>query len=176
MRLGLPAAFLLAGSAMLLGACDREQDDLRAYIERINDRPGRSLEPLPEIQEFERYAYAPAERREPFVPLRQERRRERVDTGPRPDEQRARGVLEAYPLDALKMVGLVERGGRRYALIRDPDRIIHRVPVGTYAGENHGRIVSIEPRRVQLIELVPDGFGGWTERSAELPMDDDARG
>lgn len=166
------AALLVLVLPLLLSACGSQQDDLAAYIERINERPGKELDELPDVAEYEQFVYQPADRRAPFVPVRPERRTTRVESGPRPDETRPRGPLEEFPLDALKMVGLVEISGRRFALVRDPDRRIHRVPVGTYAGQNHGRITAIAPREVQLVELVPDGFGGWAERPAQLPMDE----
>jgi len=132
---------------VLLAACAPEQDDLRAYIDRINARPGQPLPPLPEVRRYEPFEYEAADRRPPF-----------------------------FPLDALRMVGTVTVGGKRFALVRDPDGIIHRVPIGAYAGHNFGRIVAIEDSAVRLVEIVPDGFGGWVERPATLPLAESSAG
>ena len=50
------------------------------------------------------------------------------------------------------------------------DGIVHRVLPGNYMGQNEGRIISIEPSRINLIEIVPDGLGGFVERPATLQL------
>jgi len=37
-------------------------------------------------------------------------------------------------------------------------------------GRNHGRIVAIKNDRINLIEIVPDGHGGWLERPRTLAL------
>lgn len=155
-------------AALLLVACGDGRDDLRAYIDRINDRPGRELEPLPEPKEYEVFVYREDGRRDPFAPIQPQR--EQPSDGLRPNEDRPREPLEAYPLDSLQMVGTITRQGARFALIRDPENIIHRVSVGMYAGQNFGRITAVTPTETRLVEIVPDGFGGWTERPAAIPL------
>ena len=163
---GLLASALTA--SLLLSACSDGKDDLRAYIERINARPGQPLEKLPEPKQYETFTYRERDRRNPFAPLRPER--EQPDNALRPDQNRPREPLEAFPLDALRMVGTVQVRGTRYALIEDPENVVHRVPAGTHAGQNYGRITAITPTEVRLVEIVPDGFGGWSERPASIPL------
>jgi len=88
----------------------------------------------------------------------------------RPDLNRPREPLEEYPLDSLRMVGILELKGTRWALIKTPDETIHRVRVGNYMGQNHGRITRITETQVDLIEIVPDGLGGWMERKAQVAL------
>lgn len=168
---GTVLALLLLPVLLLLGGCDDGRDDLRAYIDRVNERPGRELEPLPEPTEYEHFAYREDGRRDPFLPIRPQRG-ERPDDGLRPDQDRPREPLEAYPLDSLRMVGAIEQRGVRFALIRDPENIIHRVSTGMHAGQNFGRITAVTPSETRLVEIVPDGFGGWTERPATIPLAD----
>jgi type IV pilus assembly protein PilP len=47
---------------------------------------------------------------------------------------------------------------------------VHRVKVGDYLGRNHGRIVAIDEARVDVVEIVPDGEGGWLERPRSLAL------
>lgn len=162
------ARLLLPLAALMLVACDDGREDLRAYIDRINDRPGRELEPLPEPKSYESFVYREADRRDPFAPIRPQREERRG--GLRPDQDRPREPLEAYPLDSLRMVGVITRAGTRYALLRDPENKIHRVSVGMHAGQNYGRVTAVTPTETQLVEIVPDGFGGWTERPAAIPL------
>jgi type IV pilus assembly protein PilP len=47
---------------------------------------------------------------------------------------------------------------------------VHRVKVGDYLGRNHGRILVIDESKVDVIEIVPDGEGGWLERPRSLSL------
>jgi type IV pilus assembly protein PilP len=57
-----------------------------------------------------------------------------------------------------------------WALIQAPDQTISRVGVGNYLGENYGRVTQVTPTAVQLVELVPNGTGGWMERQASIAI------
>jgi type IV pilus assembly protein PilP len=39
-------------------------------------------------------------------------------------------------------------------------------------GRNHGRIVAVFDDRIEVLELVSDGAGGWSERDAALVLDE----
>jgi type IV pilus assembly protein PilP len=83
---------------------------------------------------------------------------------------RRKEALEAYPIDALRMVGTLARGGSLWALIQAPDQTISRVSVGNYLGENYGRVTDIGDNRVNLVEIIPNGTGGWIERPAAVEI------
>lgn len=159
-------ALLAAG---LLGGCTRDTSDLERYIAEVKARPSSPIEPIPEVRPFETYTYPDEPMRDPFarldfspqVPAGQYR-------GPRPDASRPRELLEEYPLDTLRMMGILQRQDELWALIRDPSGTIHRVQTGNYMGQNHGRIVAISESEVLLQELIADGAGGWIERKAAL--------
>ena len=68
------------------------------------------------------------------------------------------------------MVGTLEQEGTRWALIRTPDETIQRVKKDNYMGLNRGRIMDITQSRVELVEIVPDGFGGWKKRENEIAL------
>jgi len=89
---------------------------------------------------------------------------------PAPDESRAREVLENYNFAALSMVGILNRGDTLWSLIDDGAGQIHRVTVGNYLGKNHGRIAKVSDDRVDVIEIIPDGEGGWVERPRTLSL------
>jgi type IV pilus assembly protein PilP len=55
-------------------------------------------------------------------------------------------------------------------LINDTEGTIHRVQLGNYAGQNHGKITRITEFEVELTEIVPDGIGGWIERQASIAI------
>jgi type IV pilus assembly protein PilP len=39
-------------------------------------------------------------------------------------------------------------------------------------GQNYGRIVSISDSKIQLVEIIPDGLGGFLERPAAIALAD----
>ena len=57
-----------------------------------------------------------------------------------------------------------------WALITESNGSVHRVRVGNYLGQNHGRIVSISDTNVNVVEIVPDGQGGWIERPRSVKV------
>lgn len=160
---------LAALLALSLSGCPHDTGDLERYIAEVKARPGSPLEPIPEVGPLETHVYPDEPLRDPFArfgagpPAPPGRHR-----GPQPDPSRPRELLEQFPLDTLRMVGILQRQDRLWALIRDPRGIIHRVQTGNYLGQNHGRIVAISESQVLLQELVADGAGGWIERKAVL--------
>ena len=53
-----------------------------------------------------------------------------------------------------------------------PDKVTYRVQPGTYMGQSDGRVTAVYEDRIELVELVPDGAGGWLERPAAMALDD----
>jgi len=83
--------------------------------------------------------------------------------------KRRREPLEAYPLDALMMVGSVQRGGAPSALLR-ADSLLYQVKVGDYIGQNYGRVTRITETEIVLREIVQDTVGEWVERTSTLTL------
>ena len=165
---------LLAGG--LAGCSNDDMSDLKAYVKKVESRKGGRIKPLPEFKTYENYAYVAGERRDPFKPVREvtapEQGQQTAGSGIQPDFDRRRETLEAFPLDALKFVGHLQRKGDEWALISAPDGLVHRVQVGNYLGQNHGKIEAITETKVKLTEIVPDGTGGWIEREAALALNE----
>jgi type IV pilus assembly protein PilP len=69
------------------------------------------------------------------------------------------------------MVGTFSKEASEWALIRDPDGVVHRVAVGNYIGKNHGKVNDISMDEVQLSEFIADGTGGWLVREASVALD-----
>ena len=68
------------------------------------------------------------------------------------------------------MVGTFAKESSEWALIRDPDGVVHRVAVGNYIGKNHGKVNGISNDDVQLSEFIADGIGGWLVRPASVAL------
>ncbi|HOZ25066.1 MAG TPA: pilus assembly protein PilP, partial [Thermomonas sp.] len=84
----------------------------------------------------------------------------------------AKQTLEQFPLDSLDMVGTLGNGKGLVALVMAPDKVTYRVQPGAYLGQSDGRVTAINEDRVELVELVPDGAGGWLERPATILLED----
>jgi len=164
-----PRVVALAGLLALAG-CAGNNADLDAYLADVKARPALPLEPLPVMKQFETFEYAAQDLRDPFSNPTAEQ--SDSSSALRPDPNRPKEPLESFPLDGLDMVGTLGEGGALIGLIMDPERVIHRVNVGNYMGQTDGRITAIYEDRIELIELAPDGNGGWIERRAEVALDD----
>jgi type IV pilus assembly protein PilP len=55
------------------------------------------------------------------------------------------------------------------------DQTLHRVGIGDYLGQNHGRIIRVSEQRIDLIERVQDAAGRWMDRKASIALTQDAK-
>jgi type IV pilus assembly protein PilP len=166
-RLGL---LLLA--ALLVGCGgDREFRDLQDFMAKTRAKPGGKIDPIPTFPPYEVFKYGAMALRSPFdVPATVTAQSASGTPAVAPNEARAREVLENYNIASLSMVGSLYREGTRWSLIDDGVGQIHRVTLGGYMGKNHGRIVSVSEDRTDVIEIIPDGEGGWVERPRALSL------
>jgi type IV pilus assembly protein PilP len=47
---------------------------------------------------------------------------------------------------------------------------VHKVQPGNYLGQNDGKVTEISGNKISLIEIIPDGLGGYIERPATLAL------
>jgi len=159
---------LMLAASTVLGACSESHQDLEQFVADVKARPAAPIAPIPTIARYQPFAYRPQGRRAPFTPTIENDQPARVGNGLTPDAERPSDPLEAFPLDGLRMVGSISRGGAVYALIQAPDKIIYRVSRGDHLGQNYGEIDSVSEHGVTLTEIVPDGRGGYVERPATI--------
>ena len=163
------------GLLLLLSACGRsitstpgDAPNLEKWTADVRARPAPPLDPLPVMQQFETFEYTAQTLRDPFSDAWSN-----ADGGGlRPDPNRRKETLEQYPLDSLDMVGTIGGGGNLIALVMAPDKVTYRVRPGAYLGQSDGRITGVHEDRIELVELVPDGAGGWLERPASIALED----
>ena len=143
--------------------------NLEVWAEEVKQRPAPALEPLPVMQQFETFEYSAQGIRDPFSNAFQD---DNGGSGPRPDSNRRKEITEQYPLDSMSMVGTMNTGARMLGLVLAPDKVTYRIAPGNYLGQNDGRVTSVTENRIELVELVPDGAGGWLERPASLALNE----
>lgn len=154
----------------LVTACAPGEDP-QHWVAKEKARKGAPLEALPVIKTFETFVYKDQDLRDPFG-LSTEEQEQAVNSGPHPDQNRPREPLESFPLDGLRMSGTLGLTNKIEGLVRDPDGVVHRVHVGNYMGQNFGRINAIGEDHIDLVELIPNGSGGWMERQASMALGD----
>ena len=166
---GRATGFLvIALACAALTSCGIGRGDLEKWVAEVKAKPAPPLQPLPVMKQFETFEYAAQNMRDPFS----EAFSGGAGSGPRPDPGRRKQTLEQFPLDSLDMVGTRGARGNFVALVMAPDKVTYRVKPGDYMGQSDGRVTGVFEDRIELVELVPDGAGGWLERPAKMALED----
>ena len=165
-------ALLVAGLLGLAGCgSSSDFDDLRSYMDEVRAKPKGAIEPLPTFQPYESFTYRAASLRSPFQPPVKIDivARQKGSAEIKPDESRVKQFLEGFNIETFEMVGTVRNDRELFALVNGAGGV-HRVKVGDYLGRNHGKIILIDESKVDVMEIVPDGEGGWLERPRSLTL------
>jgi type IV pilus assembly protein PilP len=161
---------------VLAGCVPSGEDDLRLWIadQRANTKP--SVTPLTEPKKFIPEPYSQGAVLEPFnqLKLTQALRRDSVQIASNaaliaPEMTRRKEPLEAFPLDAMTMVGSLNKTGTPTALLK-VDNLIYQIRIGNYLGQNYGKVVRITENSIQLREIAQDATGDWIERPVLLDL------
>ncbi|MEW6687902.1 MAG: pilus assembly protein PilP [Pseudomonadota bacterium] len=164
----------IAVAAALLAACGgEEQSELRQELAALTkDLRGR-VDPLPPVKSYEPVPYKGESMLDPFVPGRivvsQAAGGGGGGGGVQPDLNRPKEPLEAFPLEAIQMVGTLSQKSDVFALVKAGSNLF-RVKKGNYMGQNFGVITAIDESQISLKEVVQDSGGDWVERSTTLQM------
>jgi type IV pilus assembly protein PilP len=160
--------------SLSLVGCGGGEDfaDIQQFMAEMDALPKQRIEPLPPFEQVPPFAYQASNQRSPFEPPVLVKRVERKGGGPQvvPDFNRVKQFLEQYTVGRLSMVGTLAQNGSMFALIKDGDGGVHRVQQGDFIGTDHGQISIIGEGAIELIEIVPDGTGGWIERARTVSL------
>ncbi|MDQ7074417.1 MAG: pilus assembly protein PilP [Gammaproteobacteria bacterium] len=157
-------------SLLILTGCIDSTADLENFVAETQKRQRSFVDPLPEFVPYQSFTYHAEVLRDPFVSQQQSQSKKSVDNGITPDAQRRKEPLEQFPLDTLKMVGILEQNQTNWGLIQAPDGTIHKVLAGNHLGENDGKIISVSEQKISIKEIVNDGLGNYVSRNAALVM------
>jgi|TARA_R110002167_G_scaffold167521_5_gene364770 type IV pilus assembly protein PilP len=162
---------------MFLQGCSQPANtsDLQQFVSQALAKPRGRIEPIPVFKPYEYFSYSAAGLRSPFelpVVVDSSLQAAQPSSNVRPDFDRPKEHLEQFPLGQLTMVGTMTGADDiLWALINDGDGSVVRVKEGYYMGQNHGRIMTISQNRLSLIEIVPNGLGGWVERPKTIALE-----
>lgn len=160
---------LAVAACTTLAACSSEKHtDLRAFVKESENLPRGRIPPLPEVKPYAPIEYAAFDLTDPFKPRKIEPPKSAANKGGiAPDPNRRREPLEAFPLESLKMVGVLKQKDT-FGLIRTPDSTLFQVRAGNYLGQNFGRIVAVTENSIKLKEILQDSNGNWEEKEQTL--------
>jgi type IV pilus assembly protein PilP len=155
--------------AVAAAGCSSKDTELKRFIAQTKQEPAGGVEPLPEVKPYDSFKYDPGTMRSPFMPGSGS---ESSAASVRPNIKRNREFLEQFSIDTLKMVGTLAIGGKSYGLVKTREGLVQRVQPGNYVGQSDGRITKIEPSKISITEIVPDGLGGFMERGTALTLNE----
>ena len=165
------AAFVaIAAAALVVGCGASSHKDLVDWMNEQGKGVRGHLDPLPTIKPYEPFVYNDFDLPDPFKPRKIEPMKSDNSNKLAPDLNRRKEPLEAYPLESLSMVGTLEKGRTRYALVKTPDKDLYQVRQGMHMGQNYGVITDVTDTDIKLKELMQDGSGDWSERSSTLNL------
>ncbi|MDZ7685176.1 MAG: pilus assembly protein PilP [Gammaproteobacteria bacterium] len=147
--------------------------DLRAFMKEVERRQYPPIRPLPEFEPYQPFTYGAANLRSPFEPpivVPEPTEQQIANRGVKPPQNHVKQYLERFDLSNLSMVGTLQQDNSMWALIEDAEGGVHRVQVGDYMGTNYGQIESINDSRVDIVEIVSDGQGGWLRRPRSIGL------
>lgn len=178
MRTNMKTLFAAIGAlaAVSLAGCANDHSDLRDWMQTVRASAKPVHETISEPRRFEPYRYDNEGQVDPFSVAKLGGSSDGPNAGAsggglKPDTNRQREALEAFPLDSIRMVGQLANRQGQYALLQ-AERLVYQARVGNYAGQNYGMITRISETEVKLKELVQDAVGDWVERETTLQIQD----
>jgi type IV pilus assembly protein PilP len=164
------SGLMIAG---LAGCGDGGVEEVRLWMEEVKSQTKVEIPKVAEPKKFTPFIYSGKTSVDPYsaskLAVALAKLQAGSGTGFKPDLERRREPLESYPLDALKMVGTLEKPGLTYVLLQ-VDKTVFQAKVGNYVGQNLGMITKIMDSEVELKEIVQDAAGDWVERKAKLEL------
>ena len=163
---------LLAGA--LLGGCSgSDEAEINSWMAGVKAETKVNVDPISEPKTFIPFAYGVRDETDPFdankLLAELARSANAIPNPLKPDDARRKEYLETFPLDAMVMVGTINKAGVAYGLVQI-DRAVHQVKRGQRMGQNHGQIVDVAESAISVKEVVQDAGGEWIERMTKLEL------
>lgn len=152
----------------LLVACSSPEQDIQEWMSQEAAGMKGGVKPLPEIETAPIVEFDETLQTDPFRPSKMEPDK-RAASGLRPDTNRRREPLEAFSLETLSFVGVIQRGKENLALVKAGEAL-YQVRPGNYLGQDFGVVTGISNSEVSIKELVEDLNGEWGERVSTLHL------
>ncbi len=136
-------------------------DDLETFIRDAGKNLQAKIKPLPEMKSYFSFEFnADDQLNDPFT----SRTTSNFVGALSPDMDRAKEPMEAYPVESIKYVGMIQRANLTFALLQTPDNSVQQVQLGNFVGQDFGVVTAIQENEVSLKEVIQDpATGNWVE-------------
>jgi type IV pilus assembly protein PilP len=169
--------FVVLILTLVTSACTgSNEDEIRQWMADERNQTKPKVAPIPAPKQFRPEPYVKSSEIEPFsnLKLTQALKRDSAQAAANaglvaPELTRRKEPLEAFPLDAMALVGSIIKAGQPVALIK-VDSLLYQIKLGNYLGQNYGRVTKITETEVVLREIVQDAVGEWIERITTLQL------
>lgn len=173
--------FLVLLSAALVGCVSSKEDEIREWMVQERNQAKPKVTPISAPKQFIPEVYVNASAIEPFsnLKLTQALKRDSSQAASNgalvaPELARRKEPMEAYPLDAMTLVGSIIKSGQPVALVK-VDNLLYQIKPGNHLGLNFGRVTKITETEITLREIVQDAVGEWIERIATLQLQEKSK-
>jgi type IV pilus assembly protein PilP len=136
---------------------------------KVTPPPTETVAPAPPVQPtVPEFTFDPKGLRDPFEPF--------IKLEAKPKEKKATAFvpktpLQRYAVEELRLVGVIWAGSAKsVALVEDPEGKGYVVSSGTLVGDRGGRVVRIQPDRVDVEERFVDLFGDENVKVATMTL------
>jgi type IV pilus assembly protein PilP len=164
---------LVLGGALLAGCSGSDEAEINSWMAQVKAETKVSVEPISEPKTFIPFAYGVREETDPFnadkLLAELARSANAIPNPLKPDDSRRKEYLESFPLDAMVMVGTINKAGVAYGLVQI-DRAVHQVRAGQRLGQNYGQVAGVAESAISIREVVQDAGGEWIERMTKLEL------
>lgn len=159
---------------LLLAACSSEEHgDIKAWMDEESKGIKGSVQEPPPIFTPPIVSYSAKSLESPFSSEKVKTRDgSSLNDKSNPSAGRAPEYLEGFPLESMRLIGIVAYQGKTYAVIQTPEKPKH-VTVGNYVGPNYGKIVEISKTQMRISETVKDANDVWVQREKILYLQQD---
>ncbi|MBD1576822.1 MULTISPECIES: pilus assembly protein PilP [Vibrio] len=164
--------WILMAPALLVG-CGQENDSIHAFISQVENQSRKEMAQLAPEKPYVATVYHATEQRSPFllpkVALVANQPRTKQDCW-QPGFRSKSGALEKFPLDKLRLRGVMGRENNISGLVQTPTGNVLKIQKGEYMGLNNGQVSEVSSQYIVVKETLPDGLGCWQQRSVKLAL------
>jgi type IV pilus assembly protein PilP len=164
---------MLAAALLLAGCGDSDVREVRDWMAQVQRDTKPSVKKLAEPKDFIPYAYEQKDAVDPFNQNKLlgelAKAAESSNNPNRPDMNRPKELLETFPLDTMKMVGVIQKGGVTYGLVQI-EKNVYQVKSGMRVGQNYGLVTRVAENAIDIREVVQDAGGDWVDRMSRLEL------
>ncbi len=166
-------SLLMVCIAGVLAGCQANDESLTDFIRGVENQARRDVAKLQPAEDYVVIGYEPEIQRAPFELPKEAT----IATQPlarqdcwQPPSRKRVGKLERFPLNKLRLKGVMGMGSNVSGLVQAPNGTVYKVKPGQYLGRNNGKVTHVSHNYLLINETLPDGLGCWQKRKVKLAL------